>query len=143
MNSSGNTPNAQLPSPEMSDASIAHKLWLDALLNADAPALETFLTDDWTLHNPFGGVSIKAAEIDSLRSDRVKYLSITDEAPLIRLHGVTSIVTGKADIQFQLEEGEPILVKVYYTAVYGWATPHWRMLAWHSTIRSDTEDLIA
>ena len=140
MNSSGNTPNAQSPSIEMGDARSAHKLWLDALLNANALALETFLTDDWTLRNPFGGVSTKAAEIDSLRSGRVKYLSITDETPLVRLHGVTSIVTGKADIQFQLEEGEPILVKVYYTAVYGWTTSHWRMLAWHSTIRSDTED---
>lgn len=140
MNSSGNTPNAQLPSTEMSDASIAHKLWFDALLNADALALETFLTDDWTLHNPFGGVSTKAAKIANLRSGRIQYLAITDEMPLIRLHGVTSIVTGKADIQFQLEEGEPILLKVYYTAVYGWTTPHWRMLAWQSTKRSDTED---
>jgi ketosteroid isomerase-like protein len=138
MNSSGNTPNAQLPSTEMGDGSIAHKLWLDALLNADALALETFLTDDWTLHNPYGGVSTKAEEIDNLRSGRVKYLSITDETPLVRLHGVTSIVTGKADIQFQLQEGEPMLVKVYYTAVYGWATSHWRMLAWQSTTRSDT-----
>ena len=50
--------------------------------------------------------------------------------------GHSHYVTGPADIQFEWE-GQPKRVKVNYTAVYGWTSPHWRMLAWQSTIRAD------
>jgi hypothetical protein len=99
-------------------------------------ALDTLLGDDLTLHDPFGGAGTKAEDLEKLGSGRLKYRSITDEEPLIRLHGDTAIVTGPADIQFEWD-GQPASVKVNYTAVYGWTSTHWRMLAWQSTMRAD------
>ena len=48
------------------------------------------------------------------------------------------IVTGQADIQVRFES-RPRFEKLYYTAVYGWTSPHWRMLAWQSTLRAEAK----
>lgn len=111
---------------------------MGGLLAGDAEALETLLADDLTFHSPYGTASTKAAFLGDLRSGRLKYDSINDEEPLTRMHDQTAIVTGRVDIQFQWE-GQPVLERLYYTAVYGWISPHWRMLAWQSTQRADTE----
>jgi ketosteroid isomerase-like protein len=132
------TPNTQKPPSARDDVGVAHARWWDACLNGDVVALDTLLADDLTLHDPFGGVGTKAEDLEKLRSGKLKYLSITDKEPLTRLHGETAIVTGPADIQFAWE-GQQALVKVNYTAVYGWTSPHWRMLAWQSTIRADAQ----
>ena len=132
------TPDTQKPPTATDDVGVTHTRWWDALVSGDVVALDTLLGDDLTLHDPFGGVGTKAGDLENLRSGKLKYHSITDEEPLIRLHGDTAIVTGPADIQFEWE-GQPALVKVNYTAVYGWTSPHWRMLAWQSTIRNDTQ----
>lgn len=110
----------------------------DALLAADAAALDTLLADDLTFHSPYETTSTKATFRENLRSGRLRYDSITDNEPLIRLHGHAAIVTGRADIQFQWQ-GNPNLERLYYTAVYGWTAPHWHMLAWQSTQRADAE----
>jgi ketosteroid isomerase-like protein len=132
------TPNTQKPPSATDDVAAAHARWWDANLNGDVVALDTLLADDLTLHDPFGGIGTKAEDLEKLRSGKLKYQSITYEAPLTRLHGETAIVTGPADIQFAWE-GQQALVKVNYTAVYGWTSPHWRMLAWQSTIRGDAQ----
>jgi hypothetical protein len=98
--------------------------------------LDTLLADDMTFHSPYGTAETKAGFLGNLRSGRLKYDSIKDKEPLTRMHGQTAIVTGRVDIQFQWE-GRPVLERLYYTAVYGWTSPYWRMLAWQSTIRAD------
>jgi hypothetical protein len=115
-----------------------HTRWWNALLAADVGTLDTLLADDLTFHSPYGTAETKAAFLANLRAGRLKYDSIADDAPLTRLHGQTAIMTGRADIQFQWE-GEPVMERLYYTAVYGWTPPHWRMRAWQSTIRDDAE----
>ena len=105
---------------------------------ADAAAIDTLLADDVTFHTPFGTARTKAEEVEALRSGQLSYTSIKDEEPLIRLYGQTGIVTGRADIEYQAG-GQVGLARVYYTAVYGWTAPHWHMLAWQATQRSDPE----
>ena len=118
------------------DVGVAHTRWFEALLVEDVLALDALLADDMTFHSPYGGASTKAEFLGELRSGRLMYDSISAEEPLTRLHGETAIVTGRVDIQFQWE-GQPALERLYYTAVYGWTSPHWRMLAWHATLRAD------
>jgi hypothetical protein len=122
----------------MADVSVAHTRWWDGLLAEDAGVLDSLLADNMTFHSPYGTASTKAEFLGNLRSGRLKYDSIKDEEPLIRMHGQTAIVTGRVDIQFQWE-GRPIPERLYYTAVYGWTSPDWHMLAWQSTIRADAE----
>lgn len=70
-------------------------------------------------------------KLRSSGSGRLGYDAIKDAEPLTRLHGQVGIVTGRADIQFRWD-GNPRVEGLYYTAVYGWLAPHWRMLAWQS-----------
>ena len=82
------------------------------------------------------GTGCTSKYLESLRSGRLAYDSITAEEPLIRVHGATAIVTGRVDILLH-SEGRPKTEGLCYTAVYGWLAPHWRMLAWQSTVRAD------
>jgi ketosteroid isomerase-like protein len=122
----------------VADVGAVHTRWWNAFLAADAAAIDTLLADDVTFHTPFGTARSKAEEVEALRSGQLSYTSIKDEEPGIRLHGQTGIVTGRADIEYQAE-GQVGLARVYYTAVYGWTAPHWHMLAWQATQRSDPE----
>ena len=131
-----NNATTQMSAITVDDVATAHTRWWNALLAADAAALDTLLADDLTLHTSFGRAQTKAGEVEALRSGQVSYTSIKDEEPVMRLHGQTGIVTGRADIEYQAG-GEGGQVRVYYTAVYGWTAPHWHMLAWQSTLRAE------
>lgn len=133
-----NTRNTQKPSAAANDVAVAHANWWDALLDENVVVLETLLADDLTFHSPYGTASTKAEFLENLRSGRLEYDSITAAEPLTRLHGESAIVTGQADIQFRFES-RPWFEKLYYTAVYGWTSPHWCMLAWQSTLRAEAK----
>jgi hypothetical protein len=122
------------PTDAVAEVGVTNTRWWNALLAGDVATLDSLLEDDLTFHSPYGTTDTKAGFIENLRSGRLKYDSIRDESPLIRIHGHTGIVTGRVDIQFQWE-GKPIPENLYYTAVYGWTAPHWHMLAYHSTQR--------
>ncbi len=138
MTTDENNANTQHSAIPVDDVATAHTRWWNALLAADAAALATLLADDLTLHTPFGTTQTKAGEVEAIRSGQVSYTSIKDEEPVIRLHGQTGIVTGRADIEYQAG-GQAGQARVYYTAVYGWTAAHWHMLAWQSTLRGDAE----
>ena len=131
-----NNATTQMSAITVDDVATAHTRWWNALLAADAAAVATLLADDLTLHTSFGWAQTKAGEVEALRSGQVSYTSIKDEEPVMRLHGQTGIVTGRADIEYQAG-GEGGQARVYYTAVYGWTAPHWHMLAWQSTLRAE------
>ena len=129
-------PNTHLPLAAVDDVGVAHARWRDALLAGDAAGFETLLADDMNVHSPYGTVETKEQYLGTVRSGRLRYDPIRDEVPVTRAHGQAAIVTGRAVIAFQWD-GQPALERLVYTAVYGWAAVHWRMLAWHSTLRAD------
>jgi uncharacterized protein DUF4440 len=100
--------------------------------------LDTLLADDLTFHSPIGTTPTKAEFVDRLRSGWLEYNAVTAEEPLIRLRSDTAIVTGRADLQYRAQ-GQPRSEGLYYTAVYGWTPPQWRMVAWQSTIRAEAK----
>ena len=122
----------------VAEVGVTHTRWWNALVAADVADLDTLLPDDFFYYNPYGSASTKAEILENLHSGRLKYDSIKDEAPLIRLHGQTAIVTGRVDIHFQYE-GRPIQAPLNYTAVYGWTATHWHLLAYQSTQRAEAE----
>jgi hypothetical protein len=136
MTGSETTPSAPILPTAIDDVRDTHARWWNALLDADVAALDTLLADSLTFHGPSGAARTKAQYLENLRSGRTAYDSITDDEPLIRMHGADAIITGRADILFR-SQGQPRTEGLYYTAVYGWTSPHWRMLAWQSTIRAD------
>jgi ketosteroid isomerase-like protein len=136
MTSGETTPPAPPPPTATDDVREAHARWWNALLDEDVATLDALLADDLTFHGPGGSARTKAQYLENLRSGRLAYDSIAADEPLIRMHGAAAIVTGRADILFQ-SQGQPRTESLYYTAVYGWTAPQWRMLAWQSTIRAD------
>jgi ketosteroid isomerase-like protein len=134
----GNMVQESMQSTALADAGDAHSHWFGALVDGDTDTLERLLADDWTFYHPYGGFGGKADYIEAIRSRQLRYHSTNAEEPLIRLYGQTAIVTGQVDIWFS-GEGEPELERLYYTAVYGWFSPGWRMLAWHATLRADEQ----
>jgi ketosteroid isomerase-like protein len=129
---------AHWPEDAANSAWVAHTSWWDALLASDVVALDRLLADDLTFHSPGGTAETKAAFVENLASGRLSYDSVDGDTALARLHGQTAIITGQVDIQFRWE-GQPMLEHLYYTAVYGWTSPYWRMLAWQSTPRADEQ----
>lgn len=138
MASGGDTPGAALPPTAADDVGAAHARCWDALLAADAAALDTLLAGGLTFHSPYGTDETKAAFLGNLRSGRLGYDSNMDAEPLTWLHGQVGIVTGRAVIQFRWD-GNLRAEGLYCTAVYGWAAPHWRMRAWQKKLRADAK----
>ena len=126
--------NEQIDNASVRDT---NQRWFDALGADDPIMLEVMLADDWTFYSAYGNAAnTKADFVGNVRSGRFTHDFVRIEEPLIRLYGQTAIVTGRAEIQFRWE-GEPHLERLYYTAVYGWAAPQWRMLALHTTHRAE------
>ena len=138
MTSGENTAKTQMHPAAADAVGAVHTRWWNALLAADAGTLDTILADDLTFHSPFGTSHTKADFLGGLRTGQLKYDSITNEVPLIRMHAQTAIVTGRVDSHYQWDS-QPETERLYYTAVYGWTAPQWQMLAWQSTNRADTE----
>jgi hypothetical protein len=136
MTSGDTTPAAHTPTTAPDDVRDAHARWWSALLDGDVAILDALLVDDMTFHGPGGTARTKAEYLEALRSGRLSYQSIRAETPLIRIHGSTAIVTGRVDILYR-SRGEDKTEGLYYTGVYGWTAPQWRMLAWQSTMRAD------
>jgi len=132
-----NAGDAAMPLAAKDAIALAHRRWWDGLLSGDAAALDALLADDLTFHSPYGTASAKATFVGNLRTGRLGYDAITDDAPLIRMYGQAAIVTGRADIDFRWE-GNPKREALYYTAVYAMADAGWRLHAWQSTLRADT-----
>ncbi len=127
-----------MPDDAADNVRVAHTTWWDALLATDVVALDSLLAADWTFHSPYGTRYTKTTFVETLVSGRLIYESANNDTALVRVHGQTAILTGEVDIQFQWE-GESQPERLYYTAVYGWTSPHWRMLAWHATLAPDAE----
>jgi hypothetical protein len=136
MTSGETNPTSGVKSTATEDVRDAHTLWWSALVDEDVAVLDALLAHDLTFHGPTGGITTKAAYRDRLRSGRLAYDSIVAAEPLVRVHGVTAIVTGSADILLQ-SDSQPRTEGLFCAAVYGWSVGRWRMLAWQSTIRAD------
>ena len=129
---------AHMPDDAADTARGAHTAWWDALLASDVVALDRLLADDLTFHSPYGTAETKAAFVENLVSGRLSYDAIDGDTALVRVHGHTAIVTGQVDIRFRWGV-QPMLEHLFYTAVYGWTSSHWRMLAWQSTPRAEAQ----
>ena len=112
MTSGETMPPAGVPPTAADDVRDAHARWWNALLDEDVAVLDTLLADDLTFHGPSGGTTTKAAYLDRLRSGRLAYDSVAAAEPLVRVHGVTAIVTGRRhplSVGGPAEDGGPVL----------------------------------
>ncbi|MFN0086181.1 MAG: nuclear transport factor 2 family protein [Blastocatellia bacterium] len=106
--------------------------WVDALVKADAGALESLYHEELVYTHSSGSVDTKASYIESIRSGKSKYESIERDDIRVRLYGDTAIVTCHSVIKVNKNTINARYIHVYVKQKG--PKGGWRMVA-HQTTR--------
>lgn len=99
----------------------------------DLDELEAMLTDDMNYTHSSAAVDTKAQFLDSLRSGRVRYVSIEAEGErAVRVYGDAAVVQGVAHVLVKVPDRD-IDVRLRFTEMYVRQGGAWKMALWHST----------
>lgn len=98
----------------------------------DLDALDAMLTDDMNYTHSSSAVDSKAQFLDSLRSGKVRYISIEPEERTVRVYGGAAVVQGVAHLLVKVPDRD-IDVRLRYTEMYVKRDGAWKMALWHST----------
>jgi len=91
--------------------------WREAVLTSNTRVLETLLADDYMAITPSGTLQSRDETLDSLRTGRVHFTTITMSDRKVRFYGTTALVTSLASIQAKTPDGQ-ISGSYRYTRVY-------------------------
>jgi len=98
----------------------------------DLGELEAMLTADMTYTHSSAAVDSKSQFLDSLRSGRVRYVSIEPEERSVRVYGDTAVVQGVAHVLVKVPDRD-IDVRLRFTELFVKQGSAWKMALWHST----------
>jgi hypothetical protein len=98
----------------------------------DLDELERMLTEDMNYTHSSAAVDTKAQFLATLRSGKVRYLSIEPEERSVRVYGHTAVVQGVAHLLVKVEERD-VDVRLRFTELYVEQDGAWKMALWHST----------
>ena len=104
----------------------------EAMVEGDSAALEDILSDDLRYTHATGVYETKAEFLAKLKSGQLNYDSFTPEDMLVRVYGMTGVVTGVARVKVQVK-GEPLSFQLRFTDVYVKQGGRWQMVAWQAT----------
>lgn len=107
--------------------------WVDALVKADAAALERIYSEDLTYTHSTGATDTKAIYIANLKAGKTKYESLVREEVKVRIYGNTALHTSKTNIKL-VSNGQAQSFAVKMLHVYVKEGKNWRMVA-HQTTR--------
>ena len=109
------------------------KEWVEALVKADAAALERIYSDSLTYTHSSALTDSKASYIANLKTGKTKYESLEREEVKVRVYGNTALHTSKTNIKL-VTNGQPSAFSVKMLHVYVKEGKNWRMVA-HQTTR--------
>jgi len=122
---------AQTPADQSVAVLQAERDGCAAYLRGEADKIANFLTDDYTLTNSKGKISMAADDIEDAKSGRVHYEVFENYDMKVRLYGGhTGIVTGKTKVK-GTAEGKPIDIVVQFTDTFVKQGDQWRLAAGH------------
>lgn len=98
----------------------------------DLDELARLMTDDMNYTHSTSTVDTKAEFLASLRSGRVRYVSIEPEERTVRIYGRSSVVQGIAHVLVKVEDRD-VDVRLRFTELYVEKDGAWKMALWHST----------
>jgi ketosteroid isomerase-like protein len=103
-----------------------------AMIQADAKALDEILRDDVTYIHSSGPIEGKAQVIKEITSGKLKYTGIEPSEVGVRVYGDTAISTGRVLLKSS-SLGKSMQFSVRFTEV--WLRSHgvWQLAAWQST----------
>jgi Domain of unknown function (DUF4440) len=103
-----------------------------AMTEADLVTLERILGDDLTYTHTDGRTESKAEFIETLRSGKLRYLSIEPANEKVRSYGTTAVGTGRAVIKVR-SDGKETTLQIRFIDVYLRRHGRWQLVAWQST----------
>jgi ketosteroid isomerase-like protein len=111
----------------------ADKQFFDALMAADAAALDGILTDDFILIDVMSGSEImKPAFLAAVTSGQVKFDTIEPAENRVRVYQTTAIITGRTRMEGRLGD-TPFAASSRYTHVFVEEQGEWRMASAQGT----------
>jgi ketosteroid isomerase-like protein len=114
-------PHGQMPKAQKHES--RHEIdqledaWRDAVLNANATAMDSLLADDYMAITPNGSLQSKEQAIEILRSGKAHFTAIEISDHKVRFYGTTALVTSRADVS-GTNDGVDFSGSYRYTRVY-------------------------
>ena len=102
------------------------------MTEADLAALDGILGDDLTYTHTSGWTQSKSELIESLRSGKLRYLSIEPANEKVRDYGTTAVGTGRAVFKVRLD-GKELNIQLRFIDVYVRRHGRWQLVAWQAT----------
>jgi len=106
-----------------------------AMTGGDFAALEALLHDQLLYTHSSGLTDTKASWLASLTSGKTKYKSAQFTDRKVRLLGEIALVTGKAQIEAEVN-GQPRSLKLVFLNAWTKTPKGWKFVAWQSTPQS-------
>ncbi len=91
--------------------------WRTAVLTSDTKAMNSLLGEDYMAITPAGTIQSREDTLESLRSGRIHFTTLTITDRKVRFYGATAVVTSLADIEATTPDG-PVTGSYRYTRVY-------------------------
>jgi len=115
------------------DPLTADRHFLASLIDANLPALDQVLADDFILIDVMSGSEItKSSLLAVIGSGQVKFESIEPADNLVRLYQATAVVMGRTRMKGRLG-GAPFAASSRYTHVFVMQQGEWRLAAAQGT----------
>jgi ketosteroid isomerase-like protein len=125
------------PGPE-GELRKADERRLQALVDADVPALQALLADDVRYVHADGRVDTKYVLIAALESQGTDYLAAKARDVVARVYGDAGVVTGTAQLRVRRSGGREQKLRTAYTAVYARHEGAWRLVVYQATPMPET-----
>lgn len=111
----------------------AERQFFASLLEADLPALERLLADDFLLIDVLSGSQVpRSALLALIAAGELRFEAIEATDPLVRLYRPTAIVTGRTHMAGRYGT-TPFSASSRYTHVYAEQDGSWRLVAAQGT----------
>ena len=103
-----------------------------AMVQGDLKALEGLLAEDLTYTHSNGQVETRTRFLEGLRAGTLRYLAVEPSDAVVRVHGESAIVTGRANLRVS-SQGRELAVQVRFIEVWVKSGGEWKLAAWQST----------
>jgi len=111
----------------------AEQQFFASLIRADVRALDRILTEDFLLVDVMTGSEIsKSALLTALESGQLKFDTIDQFEPRLRMYGETAVVNGRTQMSGRFER-MPFTASSRYTHFYVKAQAQWRLVSAQGT----------
>ncbi|MGA3081956.1 MAG: nuclear transport factor 2 family protein [Terracidiphilus sp.] len=114
-------PHGQMPKAQKHESrheiDQLEEVWRDAVLKANAAAMDSLLADDYMAITPNGNLQSKEQALASLRSGTPHITAIEISDHKVRFYGTTALVTSRADVS-GTNAGADFSGSYRYTRVY-------------------------